>query len=232
VLLPLDVREDASVEAVVRSVLEQTGRIDVLVNNAGYMQTGAIEENDVSDAKAQFETNLFGVLRMTKAILPIMRRQGGGRIINVSSLLGHVSPAFAGLYGSSKFALEGLSEALRGELRPFRIHVSLIEPGFVKSDIVGQPPARPIVEYEARRRLGAAFARQGVERGMDPVVVAHAILSVAKAARPRLRYPVGGTSRGLMALKRLLPEPVFEWLRQRAFPAEAGSVGEPSSATA
>ena len=220
-LLRLDVRDDASVESCVSSVLAAAGRVDVLVNCAGYLQAGAIEENDVAGVKAQFETNLFGVLRMTNAVLPHMRRQGGGRIVNVSSVLGLIAPAFAGVYGSSKFALEGLSEALRAELRPFAIHVSLIEPGFVRSEIEGQAPARPLAEYEAQRRLGEEFTRQGVERGMDPGFVAQAILSVVEASHPRLRYPVGGTSRMLSALKRVLPERAFEKLRERAFPAEA-----------
>jgi NAD(P)-dependent dehydrogenase (short-subunit alcohol dehydrogenase family) len=220
-LLRLDVRDDASVEACVSAVLGAAGRVDVLVNCAGYMQSGAIEENDVAGVRAQFETNVFGVLRMTNAVVPHMRRQGGGRIVNVSSVLGLIAPAYAGVYGSSKFALEGLSEALRAELRPFGIQVSLVEPAFVRSEIVGQAPARPLAEYEARRRVGERFAREGVERGMDPGVVAQSILSVVEASRPRLRNPVGGTSHVLSALKRVLPEWAFEILRGRAFPAEA-----------
>lgn len=220
-LLSLDVRDEGSVQALVRSVLEQAGRIDLLVNNAGYTQTGAIEENSLEDVRAQFETNVFGVLRVAKAVLPVMRRQGGGRIINVSSVLGRIAPAFAGIYAGSKFALEGLTEALRGELRPLGIHVSLIEPSFVKSNLLDQAPSAPLADYEARRRAGEAFLRQGVEGGIAPEVVAQTILKAATAARPRLRYPVGGTSRALIALKRVLPESLFERFRGRAFPAEA-----------
>src|SRR5215469_10116511 len=107
-LLPLDVCSDASVEAAVQSLLDQVGRIDVLVNNAGYAMVGAIEETSMADAQAQLDTNLFGVLRMVKAVLPVMRKQGSGRIINVSSVVGHVAPPYVGLYATSKFALEGL----------------------------------------------------------------------------------------------------------------------------
>jgi NAD(P)-dependent dehydrogenase (short-subunit alcohol dehydrogenase family) len=111
--LPLDVRSDASVEAAVQSLLEQAGRIDVLVNNAGFAQVGAIEESSIADVQAQFDTNLFGALRVIKAVLPVMRQQGSGRIINVSSVVGQVAPPYMGVYATSKFALEGLSEALR-----------------------------------------------------------------------------------------------------------------------
>ena len=220
-LLPLDVRSDASVQVAVQNVIEQAGRIDLLVNNAGHAQAGAIEETSLSEAQAQFDTNVFGVLRVTHAVLPIMRRQRSGRIINVSSLLGHVAPPYVGVYASSKFALEGLSEALRGELRPFNIHVSLVEPGWVKTNMVGQRPAHPLADYEARRQIGLAFVRQGVEQGLDPSIVAQTVLHIATVARPRLRYLIGRESHLLITLKRLLPEPAFEQVRYPVFRAEA-----------
>src|SRR5258708_2857010 len=142
--LPLDVHSDASVEAAIQALLEQAGRIDVLVNNAGYSQVGAIEESSIADIQAQLDTNLLGVLRMIKAVLPVMRQQGSGRIINVSSVVGHVAPPYVGVYSASKFALEGLSEALREEVRPFGVEVSLIEPAFVKTHIVSEQPTNPI----------------------------------------------------------------------------------------
>src|SRR4051794_40702696 len=116
-LVALDVRSEASVAEAVGRVLERTGRIDVLVNNAGVSQPGAVEEVSLGQAQAQFDTNLFGVLRVTQGVLPTMRAQGSGRIINISSVLGQVAPPYLGVYASSKFAIEGLSEALRGELR-------------------------------------------------------------------------------------------------------------------
>jgi NAD(P)-dependent dehydrogenase (short-subunit alcohol dehydrogenase family) len=222
-LLAMDVGSDASVNSAVREVLEQTGRIDVLVNNAGYTQTGAIEEVSVADAQAQFDTNVFGVLRVTQAVLPSMRRQGSGRIINVSSVLGHVAPPYLGVYASTKFALEGLSEALRGELRPFGIHVSLVEPGFVKTSIAGSgKPNQALADYDPGRKLSATFVRQGLARGLDADVVARTIVDIATSRRPGLRYRVGGSSALLIMLKRLLPETAFERIGRRVFLPQPG----------
>src|SRR5438067_9288448 len=144
--LPLDVRSDDSVQTAVQSLLAQAGRIDLLVNNAGYVQFGAIEESSVADAQAQLDTNLFGVIRMLKAVLPVMRQQGSGRIINISSIVGHVAAPYGGLYATSKFALEGLSEALSEEVCPFGVTVSIIKPGFANTPIVSQTrmPTTPL----------------------------------------------------------------------------------------
>ena len=219
-LLPLDVTCQKSVASAVRTILDEHGQIDILVNNAGYSQLGAIEENSLADAQAQFDTNLFGVLRVTNAVLPTMRLHGRARIVNVSSLLGHVAPGFVGLYASTKFALEGLSEAWRAELAPLGIEVSLVEPAFVRTSIGGRPPAQPIADYERRRARAAAFVDEGVGNGMAPEAVAERIWSVIEARRPRLRYRVGHTSALLITLKRLLPEVLFDRLRRRAFPGE------------
>jgi NAD(P)-dependent dehydrogenase (short-subunit alcohol dehydrogenase family) len=216
--LPLDVRSDASVEAAVQSLLEQTGRIDVLVNNAGYAQVGAIEESNIADMQAQFDTNLLGVFRMIKAVLPVMRRQGSGRIINVSSVVGHVAPPYAGLYATSKFALEGLSEALREEVRPFGVSVSLVEPAFVKTHIVSQQPIDPIAVYTPGRQAAMRVLSTSIQNGMEPGAVAQVILRAA-TTRPRLRYLVGRDAKALVLLKRLLPESLFERVRRRAFRA-------------
>lgn len=224
-MLPLDVRSDTLVQTAVRSILDQTGRIDILINNAGYGQFGAIEENSVTDLQAQFETNLFGTMRLTNTVLPIMRSQGGGRIINVSSVVGHVAPAYAGLYASSKFALEGLSEALRQEVQPFNIHVSLVEPGFVKTNIAGASPAHPIADYTLARQAAMQRVSAGIESGMEPEVVAQTILQIITSAQPQLRYPVGRAASVLITLKRLLPEPLFDQVRRRVF----SSAGTPSA---
>jgi short-subunit dehydrogenase len=134
-VLPLDVRSDESVEACLNTLLKKTGRLDILVNNAGYVLRGAIEEPTLEEVKAQFETNLFGVVRMIKGVLPIMRRQGSGQIINISSGVGLVPSPFMGFYAASKFALEGYTEALRHEVKPFNVQVSLVEPGFIKTHV-------------------------------------------------------------------------------------------------
>lgn len=214
--LPLDVRLDASVETAVQTVLEQAGHIDVLVNAAGYAQFGAIEENSIAEAEAQFETNLMGVLRMVKAVLPVMRQQGSGRIINISSIIGQVAPAFAGLYATSKFALEGLTEALREEVRVFGIEVALVEPSFVKTGIVLRQPMTPIAAYTPARQAALQVANAGFQKAMEPGTVAQIILR-AVIARPRLRYLVGRDAKTLMLFKRLLPASLFERLCRRVF---------------
>jgi NAD(P)-dependent dehydrogenase (short-subunit alcohol dehydrogenase family) len=227
-LISLDVRSDASVEAAVQSLLEQVGRIDVLVNNAGYAQVGAIEESSIAEVQAQFDTNLFGVIRMIKAVLPVMRRQGSGRIINVSSVVGHVAPPYAGVYATSKFALEGLSEALREEVRPFGVDVSLVEPAFVKTPLVSPQPTSPITAYNPGRQAALQGLSRSVESGMDPGAVAQAILRAA-TTRPRLRYLVGRDAKVLILIKRLLPDPLFERVRRRVF--QAGKPADRESQT-
>jgi NAD(P)-dependent dehydrogenase (short-subunit alcohol dehydrogenase family) len=216
-LLALDVRSRTSVEAAVQMVLDQAGRIDVLVNNAGYAQSGALEEVQPDEAHAQFDTNVYGVMRVTQAVLPWMRRQRSGRIINISSVLGQIAPPFLGVYAASKFAIEGMTESLRAELRPFGIYVSLVEPGFVRSNIVNNAPSRSIDEYDLQRAAAAAFARQGIENGLDASAVAEVVLRIATTPKPGLRHRVGRTTSVLIGLKRFLPEPMFERFAIRAF---------------
>src|SRR5258707_2058213 len=224
--LSLDVGWDASVEAAIQSLLEQAGRIDVLVNNAGYAQVGAIEESSLADVQAQFDTNVFGVIRMIKAVLPVMRRQGSGRIINVSSVVGQIAPPFVGVYATSKFALEGLSEALREEVRPFGVDVSLIGPGFVKTHIESESPTDLIAAYTSGRQAAIRTLNTSIEKGMEPGVVAQVILRAA-TTRPRLRYLVGRDAQALMVLKRLLPGFLLERVLRRLFRAENPAEQEP-----
>src|SRR5690349_21556470 len=216
--LPLDVRSDDSVQAAVQSLLAQAGRIDLLVNNAGYVQFGAIEESSVADAQAQLDTNLLGVIRMLKAVLPVMRQQGSGRIINISSLVGQVAAPYGGLYATSKFALEGLSEALNEEVRPFGVSVSLVEPGFVNTSIASQTrmPTTPLAVYTPGRQASEQSLITSARKGTDPGAVARVILRAA-TTRPRLRYPVGQAAKTPLLLKRLLPESAFEALKRRLF---------------
>ena len=217
--LPLDVRSDDSVQAAVQSLLAQAGRIDLLVNNAGYVQFGAIEESSIDDAQAQLDTNLFGVMRMLKAVLPVMRQQGSGRIINISSIIGRIASPYGGLYATSKFALEGLSEALSEEVRPFGVSVSLVEPSYVNTPIVSQSPTNPLAVYTTGRQAAQQSLITNGKNGMEPGAVARAILRAATATRPRLRYPVGRDGKTVLLLKRLLPESAFEALKRRLFSA-------------
>jgi NAD(P)-dependent dehydrogenase (short-subunit alcohol dehydrogenase family) len=210
--LSLDVRLDASVEAAVQSVIDQVGRIDVLVNNAGYSLVGAIEESSLADIQDQLETNLLGAIRMIKAVLPVMRQRGSGRIINVGSVIGQVAPPYVGIYSTSKFAIEGLSEALRQEVRPFGIAVSIIEPTFVKTHIANTPPTNPIAAYTSGRQAAIQTISTSLEKGIKPDAVAQAILRAATITRPRLRYLVGRDAQVLVGLKRFLPEPLLEFV--------------------
>ncbi len=134
-LIRLDVRDEESVRSCLRTVLDQAGRIDALVNNAGYTLVGSLEETSIEEAKELFETNFFGVLRMSRAILPIMREQGSGRIANISSVLGFLPAPYQGIYAASKHALEGYSGSLDHEVRQFGIRVSVIESGFMRTNL-------------------------------------------------------------------------------------------------
>jgi len=216
-LLPLDVCSETSVQTCVQTILGRTGRIDLLVNNAGFAQGGAIEENSLEDAQAQFETNVFGVLRMLKAVLPVMRQQGSGQIITVSSLLGVVTMPYLSLYSSSKFALEGMIEGLYDELRPFNIKVSLVEPTFFRTKFDAQPPATPLAAYESARQSMMRFVRAEVEQGPDPEQVARRIVQLATSSAPPLRSYVGPRANLLVALRHWLPQRIFEQVRRRVF---------------
>ncbi len=219
-LLPLDVCSETSVQTCVQTILGRTGRIDLLVNNAGFAKGGALEENSLEEARAQFETNVFGVLRMLKAVLPVMRQQGSGQIITVSSLLGIVAMPYLGLYASSKFALEGMIEGLYHELRPFHIKVSLVEPTFFRTKFDVQPPVTPLPAYESARQSMMQFVRQAVEQGPDPEQVARRIVQLATSVDPPLRSSVGPRANLLVALRHWLPQRIFEQVRRRVFQIE------------
>ena len=153
VFLPLDVTDDESVAGVVRGVLERSGRIDVLVNNAGVGVAGAAEESSIEQARALFETNVFGAIRMTRAVLPHMREQGSGRIINVSSVLGFLPAPFMALYAATKHAIEGYSESLDHEVRDHGVRVLLVEPGYTRTSFDANAVAvdEPLALYARRR---------------------------------------------------------------------------------
>jgi NAD(P)-dependent dehydrogenase (short-subunit alcohol dehydrogenase family) len=210
-LLPLDVTDEASVAAAVGAVLDRAGRIDLLVNNAGVAVLGAVEEVPLALAWQQFETNYFGVVRMIQAVLPTMRSQASGHIINVGSVAGIVPIPFAGQYSASKFALEGLSEVLRSELAPFGIRVALVEPGFFKTALVGETAAQgqTLDAYRAARERVHARLRAIEEAAPLPTAVADLVLRLAQNPNPPLRSLVG-KERVFAVLKRFLPFGFFE----------------------
>jgi NAD(P)-dependent dehydrogenase (short-subunit alcohol dehydrogenase family) len=231
-LLPLDVRSEDSAQNVVATVLEDAGRLDVLINNAGFMLEGAVEETTDEDAKAQFETNFFGVLRMVRAVLPAMRTRRSGKIIHISSALGFAALPFAAVYSASKFALEGYTEALRHELKPFLINVSLIEPGFVRTALGshGRHSTSRIPDYDRWRERAAHAIRAYLENASPPRRVAETVLQVIHANHPKLRYPVGGDGHLLAWLRRLAPQRVFEIAIRAHFRLDTASSSRPRAA--
>jgi NAD(P)-dependent dehydrogenase (short-subunit alcohol dehydrogenase family) len=211
-MLALDVRNDDSVSACVKAVFGQAGHIDVLVNNAAYELAGALEETSLEEAKAQFETNFFGVVRMVKTVLPSMRKQNQGRIINVSSFSGVSAIPFLGIYSASKFALEGFTEALRMEVKPFNIHVSLTEASFLKTPMMDkrQAPAAPLKEYDPWRQRAFNAIRNYEEKAPSPELVSETILKIISSKTPQLHYLIGPQAKFFSRMQWLLPAEAYE----------------------
>jgi len=206
-MLRLDVRADDSVRGCVEAVLNRCGHIDVLINNAGHELAGALEELSPEEIRGQFETNFFGVIRMVNAILPAMRRRRSGHIINVSSLSGLSPIPFLGIYSATKFALEGYTEALRHEVRPFNVHVSMTEPGFLKTPMMNhrQVGAHRIPDYDSWRQRALNAVHAFEKKGPGPEVVAKTLLDIICSDTPRLRYLIGPQARSVARLRRFLP---------------------------
>jgi NAD(P)-dependent dehydrogenase (short-subunit alcohol dehydrogenase family) len=212
VFLPLDVTDDESAAATVREVLGRSGRIDVLVNNAGVGASGAAEESSMEQARALFETNLFGSIRMTRAVLPHMREQGSGRVINVSSVLGLVPAPFMALYAASKHAIEGYSESVDHEVREYGVRVLLVEPAYTKTSFDANAVAvdEPLPLYARRRDAADVLIADAVKAGDEPTVVGEAIVTAATDTRPKLRYPAGTVARRVSKLRRFAPSAMFD----------------------
>lgn len=209
-MLELDVTSDASVKTCVAQFLHLAGRIDVLINNAGYLQSGAVEEVSLEAAHAEFETNYFGVVRMVKAVLPTMRQQKRGLIATTSSLAGIVPLPFWGHYNASKFAVEGLMETLRYELKPWNIHVAMVEPGAIKTPFYAAPRVQGMSEY---RPWSNRFfdAMKGFEnKAPGPDVVAALYSRIVRSPDPPLRNTVTTEAKLFPFLRWLLPAGMFE----------------------
>jgi len=206
--LQMDVDDDQSVGAGVEDILRREARIDVVVNCAGYGVFGSIEDTPLAMAQAQFNTNVFGVMRVCQRVLPVMRRDGGGLIINVTSIAAELSLPFQGIYSATKFAVEGLSEALRTEVRPFGIRVVLVQPGDFRT---GFTDARRTVPsggeaYAERSRRALEIAARDERGGADPQQLARLIARIVRNPRPRFRYVVGPAAQEwLMRLRHVLP---------------------------
>lgn len=211
--LSLDVTNDASVAATVSELLQREGRIDLLVNNAGYgIAPAAAEESSISQAQQLFDTNFFGMTRMITAILPQMRRQGRGRIINIGSVIGIVPLPYVALYAASKHAIEGYSEALDHELRTYGIRVTVIEPAYTRTDFENnsQQPDLPLEEYAPVRSRLTEVVSQAMAKADKPEIVADAIVKAALSPQPKRRYTAGTLAGRLALLRRFAPASLFD----------------------
>src|SRR4051812_32249889 len=207
-MIALDVISDASVEAAVSEVIRKEGRIDVLVNNAGFSVAPAgDEESSIDQARAVFDTNFFGIVRMTRAVVPHMRKQGGGRIINIGSVLGFLPAPYMAMYAATKHAVEGYSESLDHELRTSGIRVSVIEPAYTKTQFEANSlePDVKLDEFRDTRAALSKLMQQKIAAGDEPSVVAEVVLAAASAARPKVRYTAGGLASRLRLLRRFAP---------------------------
>ena len=218
----LDVTDENSIKNAVDTIIGKEGRIDVLINNAGYGSFGAVEDVDISEAKIQFEVNLFGLARLVQLVLPYMRKQKSGRIINVSSMGGRLTTYFGAWYHATKYALEAFSDALRMEVSDFGIDVSLIEPGGIKTDwgII----AADKLENSAK---GGAYEKEAMKtaKGMkkqysgnllsNPIVITKVISKAVNSNRPKARYLIGFMAKPLVFLHTILPAKVFDKIMKK-----------------
>jgi NAD(P)-dependent dehydrogenase (short-subunit alcohol dehydrogenase family) len=210
-MLELDVGSDASVDRCLKAVRERAGAVEVLVNNAGQVFSGSIEETTTEEAKAHFDTNFFGAVRMTRTVLPAMRERRRGWIVNIGSLAGTFPVPFEGYYAAAKAALRAYTQALRLEVARFNIHASIVEPGFFKTNIgnARKVAAKPLDAYASERTRVDRRMEEHMEKGADPKQVAKTILGIVEDPKPRLRYPVGKERRYLL-LAKITPAAQFE----------------------
>jgi NAD(P)-dependent dehydrogenase (short-subunit alcohol dehydrogenase family) len=222
-VLQLDLTDEDSVEACVKSIIEREGRIDILVNNAGYGSYGAIEDIPISEARRQFEVNLFGLARLTQAVLPSMRAKRFGRIVNISSIAGKIYTPFGGWYHATKFALEGFSDCLRLEVEPFGINVVVVEPGGIKTEWgtiaaehLRKTSGSGAYAEAANKAANSMRRRYQGDRLSPPSLIADVILEAVVARKPRTRYAVGFGAKPMLIMRRWLSDRMFDQLIKRA----------------
>ena len=213
-VVQLDVTDENSINNAIQSILSESGRIDLLVNNAGYVLTGAFEDIGIDEIKALYETNVFGVIRVTQAVLPIMRKQRSGRIINISSGAGRIGYPGDSAYVSSKFALEGLSESMAFEVEQFGIKTVLVEPGFVRTSIgeniaIAKKSQRPNSTYSQMMQRMSSYRGKMLENAPDANLVAAVVVEAATAKEPNLRYLAGKDVQQMVAAKKSMSDEEF-----------------------
>ncbi|MDB6123682.1 MAG: short-chain dehydrogenase/reductase [Pedosphaera sp.] len=210
-VLPLDVTDQSSVTNGVQSVLQDAGAVHALVNAAGYMVSGGLEETSIEEAQQQFDTNFFGLMRVIQAVLPTMRQQGYGRIVNISSVLGFLPAPYMGIYAATKHAVEGYTETLDHEVRQFGIRALLVEPGFTKTNLGknSRNTSANLEAYAAQKNRVAEGVQRNIAQGDDAGIVAEAVYEALTAKAPSLRYPTGkGVT--LSRLRRFVPSKMFD----------------------
>jgi NAD(P)-dependent dehydrogenase (short-subunit alcohol dehydrogenase family) len=215
-MLTADVTDDRSVEQAIATVLDREGRLDILVNNAGMGIAGPVESTSIEQAKGQFEVNFFGAFRVCRAVLPAMRRQRSGYIINIGSIGGLLAIPYQSMYSASKFALEGLSEALRMEVRPFGIRVAIIEPGDHKTALTENRQFTEISiatdAYSPSFEAALLKTAHDEQSGPGPEQIARLLYRIVNQRHPRLRYTIGPIpQRAAVWLKRLMPYSILEY---------------------
>jgi NAD(P)-dependent dehydrogenase (short-subunit alcohol dehydrogenase family) len=224
-VIQLDVIDDTSVKDAVDKVVEENKRIDVLVNNAGYGLLGALEDLSIEEIEAQFETNFFGVVRVTQQVLPIMRKQNNGIIVNVSSVGGRIGLPGLSAYHATKFALEGLSESMSYELEPFGIRVVLIEPGVIRTNIMNSSvlakkaldPNLPYFSLAQQLERSFKSAMENTSASSPPEEVAKVVLQAVTSKSPKLRYAVGNDAASLIQAKATMSDTEFGGLIKQQF---------------
>lgn len=221
--LAMDVTDDASMQAGIDRIVAETGRIDVLVNNAGYGSYGALEDVDINEGRRQFEVNVFGAMRLAQLALPHMRAQGSGTIVNITSMGGKIHTPLGGWYHGTKFALEALSDCLRLEVQPFGIDVVIIEPGGIATewggiaaDLVQETSGKGAYASQAEAVAKSLRSEANANRNSPPSVIADAIGKAVTASKPKTRYAVGFGARPLIAARGLLSDRQFDALISRA----------------
>jgi NAD(P)-dependent dehydrogenase (short-subunit alcohol dehydrogenase family) len=224
-VLPLDVTDEESMARAVQTVTDAEGAVGVLINNAGYSQNGAIESVPMDEVRRQFETNVFGLIRMCQLVLPGMREQRWGKIVNLSSMGGRLTFPGGGLYHATKYAVEAISDALRFEVAGFGVDVILIEPGLITTNfgdtsVKGVPQEGPYAEFNRKVAKATEDAYTGPmsKLGGGPEVVANTIVKALEAKRPKARYPVTPSARLMMAQRRMTPDRVWDLMMRAQFP--------------
>lgn len=221
--LSMDVTDDASMQTAIDTIISQSGRIDVLINNAGYGSYGAVEDVPLSEARTQFDVNVFGAVRLIQLITPYLRKQRSGTIINITSMGGKIHTPLGAWYHGTKFALEAISDCLRMELEPFGINVVVIEPGGIKTEwagiaseklrtVSGHGPYAPQAHAMAESMIGEA----SIKRQSSPQIIADTIAKAVSARSPKTRYAVGFGAKPMIFMRKILSDRAFDRLMRQA----------------